>query len=266
MYPSDSPAQPVRLGPYREELSADAPLAAGVFPLVVISHGNGGTSLLHRNTAAYLAQNGFVVAMPEHPGNNRSDNTLANTVANLEYRPRHLSLIIDWAYGQSPFAHALKPEAVAIVGHSLGGYTALAVAGGVPTAFAPGNDDRASRRIAVTPDERVKALVLLAPATPWFTAGDALNGVRIPILMFTAQRDEHTPAWHAEIVERGVSAESIVEHRTIANAGHFSFLSPFPPRMATPAFAPAQDPDGFDRARFNAEMNAEILAFLKRVT
>ncbi len=82
--------------------------------------------------------------------------------------------------------------------------------------------------------------------------------------MLTAEKDEFVPASHAESVERGLPEACRLEHRSISNAGHFAFESPFPPAMCDPAFLPSQDPPGFDRARFNGEMNAEICAFLER--
>jgi predicted dienelactone hydrolase len=231
----------------------------------VLSHGNGGSGIIHRTTGADLARAGYVVALLEHPGNNRNDNALARTIANLERRPRHVSLVIDWAFAASPFAASLVPGTVAVIGHSLGAYTALAVAGGIPTSSERDSPDGRRQRIEVTPDERVKALVLLAPATPWFMAPDALRAVHIPILVLSGEKDDVTPDWHAQIVVRGVADANRVEHRTIANAGHFSFQSPFPDVMKRPGLAPAHDPDGFDRARYNAEMNADIIEFLKRV-
>jgi predicted dienelactone hydrolase len=251
MYPSDS------------RPATDGAIATGTFPLVVISHGNGGSGTLYRTAARHLARNGFVVALPDHAGNTRGDNDLARTIANLENRPRHIRLVIEWAYGASPFAPFLKPDAVAIVGHSLGGYTALAVAGGIPTAFAHETPDGQPRRVEVMPDARVKALVLLAPATAWFKAEGALNGVRLPILMLTAEKDESTPAFHGEIVERGLPDAALLDHRIVANAGHFAFLDLFPKAMTNASFPPSQDPEGFDRERFHEGMNAQILKFLE---
>ncbi|MFL5350272.1 MAG: hypothetical protein ACJ8AT_36315 [Hyalangium sp.] len=37
-----------------------------------MSHGTGGSPWTYRGMAAHLARAGFVVALPEHPGNNRS--------------------------------------------------------------------------------------------------------------------------------------------------------------------------------------------------
>jgi predicted dienelactone hydrolase len=265
MYPSNSPEQPEKLGPYTLNVAMDAPIAAGPFPLIVISHGSGGSHLVYRTLAAHLARGGFVVAMPEHPGNNRTNNDLVDTVANLANRPRLIHLVIDWAFSSDAFAPCLIPDTVAIVGNSMGGYTALAIAGGIPTSFPQESPDRQLRRIDVDPDPRVKALVLLAPATAWFMAAGALHGVRIPILLWTAEKDSYTPEFHAQIVKAGAPDPALIEHSIAANAGHFSFLSPFPDAMTNPAFLPSQDPAGFDRERFQHEMNAHVLEFLNRV-
>jgi predicted dienelactone hydrolase len=265
MYPSSSPEQPERLGPYVVSVAMNGPIDVGRFPLVIISHGTGGSHLVYRTLGAHLARHGFVVAMPEHPRNNRNNNDLAGTAANLANRPRHVRLVIDWAFSRSAFGACLVPDAVAIVGHSMGGYTALATAGGLPTALASETPDQQPHAVSVTPDDRVKALVLLAPAAVWFMGDGALQGVRVPILMMTAEKDEHTPEGHAEIIKRGVPDAALIDHRIVANAGHFSFLSPFPEAMTSPTFPPSQDPEGFDRARFHEEMNSEIEAFLRRV-
>jgi predicted dienelactone hydrolase len=203
-----------------------------------------------------------VVAMPDHPGNTRTDNGRARTLANLEDRPKHIRRVIDWASTESPYAPYLRPDTVAVIGHSMGGYTALALAGGRPTAFAAETPDFQARAVDVAPDDRVTAIVLLAPATAWFKAEGALDRVRVPVLLITAEHDEHTPPFHAEIVTRGVAT---VEHHIVANAGHFSFLDPFPPALTRPDFAPSQDPPGFDREVYHETLNAGVLAFLQRV-
>jgi predicted dienelactone hydrolase len=204
--------------------------------------------------------------MPEHPCNNRNNNDLAGTAAILANRPRHIHLVVDWIFGSKDFVPSLRPNTVTVIGHSLGGYTALAVAGGRPIAFPHETPDRQPHPVKVMSDHRVAALVLLAPATPWFMADGALNDVSVPILMLTADKDEHTPRWQSQIVTSGVPDRALVDHRIIPNAGHFSFTSPFPVAMIDPALPPSQDPEGFDRPRFHEHMNDEVLAFLRRVT
>lgn len=264
LYPTDTPGRVEHLGPFPLEVALDAPAREGRFPVVLISHGSGGTHLGYRTLAHYLAQHGFIVGSPEHPFNNRHDNRWQGTVENLRARPRHLRLAIDGLVEGPRFAKAVRPDAVALIGHSMGGHTALALAGGVPTSFAREALNGRPQQVATAPDGRVKALVLLAPAAVWFREAGALRGVHVPILMLAAEHDEFTPAFHAQLVLDGVGNRAGLEYRVVPNAGHFSFLSPFPAAMNNPAFPPSQDPPGFDRARFHRELNTEVLAFLRR--
>ncbi|MET0265376.1 MAG: alpha/beta hydrolase, partial [Duganella sp.] len=117
--------------------------------------------------------------------------------------------------------------------------------------------------VPVTPDARVRALVLLAPATGWYIPG-ALAEVRLPILMVTGDQDVNTPSGHALNVLVGVGEPSLVEHKVYAGAGHFSFMSKFPPEMTKPEFHPSQDPPGFDRSDIQQELFAQITGFLHR--
>ncbi|MET0379924.1 MAG: hypothetical protein ABW049_13110, partial [Spongiibacteraceae bacterium] len=62
------------------------------------------------------------------------------------------------------------------------------------------------------------------------------------------------------------------EYHVVANAGHFSFLTPCDWRMrgiiavmrlfGTEAIC--NDPDGFDRVRFHADFNAEMVRFFSK--
>ncbi|HEX2075286.1 MAG TPA: hypothetical protein VHF92_15995 [Geodermatophilus sp.] len=81
--------------------------------------------------------------------------------------------------------------------------------------------------------------------------------------MLSGAQDAHTPAWHAQIVLDGVPDPRRVEHRAVADAGHFSFLSPFPPALVGPALPPSQDPPGFDRQAFHAVLVRDVQRFLQ---
>jgi predicted dienelactone hydrolase len=125
-------------------------------------------------------------------------------------------------------------------------------------------EDGVARPVTVTHDARVRALVLLAPAVPWFAADGALADVDLPILLRTAEHDEITPAMHTDYVARGVKDPSRVEARVVNGAGHFSFMSPFPASMVRPEFLPSQDPPGFDRPAYVPVLQAEVLEFFER--
>lgn len=262
MYPTDEPEKEERLGPYSVEAARDASPRAGIHPLVLLSHGTGGTPFVYRSIARHLARNGFIVGLPEHPHNNRNDNSWEGTVQNLLHRPRHLRLAADWFYQDEAFKGLVKPEGHSVIGHSMGGYTALAAAGGVPASFPHESPDGRAQPIDVERDPRIRSIVLLAPASVWFREEGALSGVRLPILMLDAERDPYTPPYHAQIVLNGVADPSKVRYRTVKNAGHFAFLSPFPAEMVSTSFLPSQDPPGFDRAGFHVELQDEIAKFL----
>lgn len=94
----------------------------------------------------------------------------------------------------------MNPNDVSIIGHSLGGYTALAAAGGEPTSFPHESSDGQPQHIEVIPDSRIQSLVLLAPASVWFQSEEALRMVDIPILMLDAEKAHIHPLFMRKLL------------------------------------------------------------------
>jgi alpha-beta hydrolase superfamily lysophospholipase len=169
-------------------VALDAPPADGVWPLVVISHGNSGTPWAYRQLAKHLVLAGFVVALPAHTGNTRLDNSLAGTAANLANRPRHLTLAIDAVLAEPRLVRTSPRGGVAVIGHSIGGYTALAAAGGLAWSGPRESKDGQPAPVPVTPDARIRSLVLLNPATFWFIDGSLRKRCACPSCCAPAKR------------------------------------------------------------------------------
>jgi len=220
-------------------------------PLVLVSHGSGSNVLLLRGLADAIVAAGYSVALVEHPGNKRGDDALANTTANLVNRPRHIKLVLD----------ALGAERAVVIGHSMGGYTALAIAGGEPLALPEQTEDRKAVSLRVVHDARVIGVVLLAPAIPWFMAPGALANVRVPVRVILCERDDLAPPFFAQ---RILAPLAHAETTIVPNAGHFAFFWPLPPALAASSLPPAQNPEGFDRADYQPQLHANVITFLRQ--
>ena len=111
----------------------------GPIPVMVLSHGYGDTNVDSLEIARSLAANGFVVALPEHIGSSKAYQEaleyglVDESFEALEFvnRPRDISFLLDTLEQQNAgeFQERLQLDRVGVMGHSFGGYTALATAG-----------------------------------------------------------------------------------------------------------------------------------------
>ena len=131
-YPSLPEGEPERLGENRVwrgfDARPDAPVAAGRFPLLVLSHGLFGNYWNQSWLAAALAESGYIVAAANHPGTSTWARD-PEAAAALWQRPKDLSRVIDALLDDPRFTDALATDQIAVAGHSLGGYTVMALAG-----------------------------------------------------------------------------------------------------------------------------------------
>ena len=163
----------------------------GPFPLVVYSHGSGGMRFVAAHLAELLASHGFVVAAPDHAGNTVFDvvfGTEAPRERNEVERPADVAFVITAVLDGALAPGVVDPERVGVVGHSFGGFTALA--------SVAGHRD-------VPADPRVRAVAAHAPWTwlarePGVTPGplladEALARVAVPTLLISGTVDRTTP-------------------------------------------------------------------------
>jgi pimeloyl-ACP methyl ester carboxylesterase len=91
------------------------------------SHGTGSAPDVYRGLATDLAHAGFAVAAVSHAGNRLGDDELAGTAEVLTVRTRQAVQVVEIAL--AALAGVPDPHRIGVVGHSLGGATALTLAG-----------------------------------------------------------------------------------------------------------------------------------------
>jgi len=262
-YPARGTSATLHFGPFEIAAAGDAPVSGERLPIVIVSHGSGGTPWTMRDLALDLAGAGFVAVLPEHLGDSLSDSSLFGTADNLRNRPRHIKLATDALLSDRQLGPHVRGDRTAAVGLSMGGYSILAAAGGKPWTGPQESKGAPFAPVEVTEDERIKVLVLLAPATAWFRPAGSLSAVRVPVMMRTGTRDVVTPAFHSDIVRRDI-APALLDYLAVPNAGHFSFMSSFPASMKKADFPPSQDPPGFDRDAYRPTLHQDIIRFLRK--
>ncbi len=235
----------------------DAVPAAGPRrPLILLSHGFGGTASGLAWLGTALAMHGFIAVAVNHPGNNALEDYTVDGSSLFWLRAVDVSAVISAMLDDKTFGSQINPARIGAAGHSFGGYTVIAVAGGItdpeqleafcrsPAADAlckppPEFSDIRQRRLARLSsdpvfrqrysqadnsyrDERVRTVFAMAPGPgPIFTL-ESLGKISIPVAIVTGSADEITPP------SSGANAlAKAIPHATLKlfpYAGHFVFL------------------------------------------
>jgi len=120
-------------------LNAEIDAAQGAYPLVVWSPGFVASAAWNSNLLEHYASYGFIVLSPEHIEGLYPSDFASDPIAISDFgkaaidRPRDIKQTLDYAEQLTApggaLAGLIDMQHVAVVGHSSGGYTALAMAG-----------------------------------------------------------------------------------------------------------------------------------------
>ncbi len=173
----------------RGQVAVDADVAEGKHPLVLFSHGFRGSSDQSIYIMEVLARAGYIVAAVNHNDallNPRDEKLGAPRSFELDewndtmYADRRHDIVtlLDemLAWNESPghsFEGRIDSDAIAALGHSLGGYTVMGLAGAWPS----------------WRDERIKVAVLHSPFVHPFRENGDLGNITIPVMMQGATLD-----------------------------------------------------------------------------
>jgi len=279
VYPTKVLAGAARKGSYEIEAGEGAPLASGRFPLVLVSHGIGGSQLGHHDMLTDLARHGFVAAALMHPRDNFLDTSGFGTDLQYKGRPLHMRALLDAVLAGPTFGPIVDKERIGIMGFSAGGYTALVLIGGQPdmSKFADYCREQPDDRmmcgtggprnlrpdLGFTHDPRIKAAVLMAPALGFVFDRASLANVRVPVRIYRPTHDEvlRHPYNAARIRDMLPTPPEYVE---VEGAGHYVFLAPCSEALRRIAPGICEDPNGIDRKALHARFGSEMSAFFNR--
>ena len=214
-------------------LSIEYPTSAGPHPVIIFSHGFGGSNRGYVGLSSFWASYGYVVIKPTHAdsgvgGTLREAPELiaSQTPAEWKNRVSDITAIID----AMPAIEAKYPELkgkmdasrVGVGGHSYGAFTAM-VTGGA--------DIFRGGRIHLA-DARVKAIVAMSPQGPSERFGlteQSYLTLAVPTLFMTGTRDRgaegEDATWRRKAFELSPAGSKTLI--SIEGAHHFSFSGRF---------------------------------------
>lgn len=286
-YPTEATSDTHRFGPFKLKAALGAKPTPGRHPLVLISHGNGGNEIGHAWLAETLATAGYVVVAIRHPGSNYLDMSATGKPVYFTERPHHISRVLDQLLASERWAPLIDEKRIAAIGTSAGGHTVLALAGGQvdpsraalhcsvegkgleedATMCLQGGftKDRPSPVPGSRPapvdarDPRIRAVVADAPLVMGL-APESLPGITVPLLVEYGARDDNLiPRFHAEALCAALPKATCFRDE---KAGHHAIFQTGTGRLGKPGLDPAEDPEGFDRAAWQAAAGPRITGFL----
>lgn len=277
-YPSQVVAKPVSMGPTTMSVASNAPVNGKALPMIVMSHGTGGSYLGHFDTAIALADAGFVVVAVNHTADNYADSSRSMDALD---RPRQISRVIDHMLSTWEGRMAINPERVGMFGFSAGGFTTLVAIGGIPdlTKIGPmcrqypadfacqlmarSKPPATALATSAVADARIKAAVVAAPALGFTFSPEGLKDVKVPLQLWRAENDDVVPhPRYAELVRQALPQAP--EYHVVVNAGHYDFLAPCSAALAAIAAPICTSAAGFDRAAFHVGFDSEVVKFFEK--
>lgn len=199
---------------YWNEAYRNAPVRKGRFPLVVFSHGNGGSRSQNSFWCDYLASHGYIIVSADHTGNATWTVINGKPVVfqaserqnSAKDRPRDVSFLLDqmisWDKGADKrFARRIDTDHSAITGMSFGSYTA---------------------HWAADQDPRFKAVIAMSGAPPSHT------NLTVPSLRMLGTEDRTIGVPGNKAIRENHAMHTGPSYLLeLKNGGHYSFTDMF---------------------------------------
>jgi predicted dienelactone hydrolase len=279
-------------------VAPDAPIAGERrYPLILLSHGTGGSAVQMMWLGRFLAANGFVVAAVNHHGNTSSEpERRAEGFLLYWERARDLAGVLDQLLADDVFGPRINVERVGAAGFSLGGFTVLLTGGARfsreqydafcasthrdftcepqpehSTAHEEFARLRQSDPVVIEAlrlsdesyrDPRVKAVFAIAPALGSGLTEASLAQMPVPVAVVVGNRDATTPM--ATNAARIAALVPGADYAVLSDVTHYTFLNACSTR-GLELLDLCRDYASMDRSAIHRGVGEMALAFFRRV-
>ncbi len=223
------------------------------YPLVVLSHGTGGSAMQMAWLGTYLAARGYIVAAVNHPGNNALTGYTTQGFIEGWERAKDISTVITDMLNDPRFGERIDVGRIGAAGFSYGGYTMIELAGAT-TDFhqvlawcdqvknacnPPEMPDQMEKFKAIEQqpdvqdairhagdsyrDPRIRAVFAIAPAVARAFTPESLQKITIPVEIVVGASDPIAPpADNAQFFAQNITAAKLTI--LTGGVGHYTFL------------------------------------------
>lgn len=225
-------------------------------PVILLSHGFGGTARMMGWFGVPLARAGYVVVAVDHPGNNGVDKMTAAGATLFWDRAEDLHAALDKVIADPLVGPHVDPHRVGVSGFSAGGYTALVAAGArgnvarlmefcranpqdgiclpqkefpltVKQSVDTMNSPELASEVAHAGDDHsiadLRAVFAIAPAIIQELTPESLAGIKAPVAIILGSADPVAPPATNGLVAAKIIPD--VELKVLPGVGHYDFLS-----------------------------------------
>jgi predicted dienelactone hydrolase len=263
-------------------------------PLIVLSHGTGGSAVGLAWLGETLAANGYIVAAVNHHGNTgaEAEPKLQGTMIWWD-RPQDLSRLIDRLLADPKWGARIDATRIGVAGFSIGGYTALASVGArlsraqwrkfctdaataascklppeISGKFPEGEaerlwtqDARMQAALAHMDDDyrdpRIKAAFAIAPVAGVAMQRDSLATITTPVqIVVGSEDDQAAPGLNAEPMAQRIPNAKLA---ILPKVTHYSFLPVCNDKGKNYVKELCTDPAGVERALLHQQVAARAL-------
>jgi predicted dienelactone hydrolase len=265
------------------------------WPVVLLSHGTGGSGMQLAWLGTALARAGYIAAAVNHPGNNATESYTAEGFVLWWERATDLSEVLDGMLADPEFGPKIDRDRIGAAGFAIGGYAALALGGartdisvledlckrqpetpicrvpemknmGSPEQMLASVHESSAVSLARSSDSyrdpRVQAIFAIAPAVGFTLTRESLRAMRVPVEIVVGSADPIAPPKeNADYIRANIRG---ARETVLPGAAHYTFLDVCTADGKRTLGVYCDDPAGVDREAVHRQASELAVSFFNR--